>query len=366
MTVGERWEKVAGRPSGFDYTRIALALAVVLWHSYQVSYGSEEALRFWVSNPAGRVLEFILPMFFALSGFLVAGSMYRNSNLRTFLTLRAIRIFPALVVEVAIAALVLGPAMTSFDLARYFLDGVFFKYFLNMVGYIHYVLPGVFVHNTEPNIVNSQLWTVPFELECYILIAIIAVLGFFVYRRRVIPLFAFVLAVVAVYNHVRGIAIAPAGGDSGRLLVLCFLAGVVIYAYRDRIPYRADLALAALIVAVLVHRASYGGVYLIPVLASYLVVYVGLLNPPRTVIVSSGDYSYGMYLYSCPIQQAVEQFTGHPKSYLVNVGYSLPIIVAVALFSWWCVEKPFLKVRRFVLAAKPAKPIAAKKHATVA
>jgi peptidoglycan/LPS O-acetylase OafA/YrhL len=352
MTIGQRWELLKGRPSGFDYMRIVLSVSVLTWHSYQVAYGTEEAIRFWKESYVGWFLPAILPIFFALSGFLVAGSMYRNSNLRVFLTLRIIRIFPALIVEVALAALVLGPLVTTLPISDYLENPVFHRYFFNMVGNIHYLLPGVFEQNPESKIVNSQLWTVPFELECYVVISIISLLGMFRNTKLVIPIFLTATALLVGWSLYKNIDPAPAGGVSGRLLVLCFLAGVVLYAFKDRIPFNSGLAAVTFIIAIALVKHKYGS-YVTPILFGYVTIYVGLLNPKRTVIVNSGDYSYGIYLYSCPIQQTVALMLGAQLTFLSNVIVSLPIAVVFALFSWWCIEKPFLKIRSLV-AAKPA------------
>ena len=67
------------------------------------------------------------------------------------------------------------------------------------------------------------------------------------------------------------------------------------------------------------------------------------------IIVDSGDYSYGVFLYHYPIEQTVQYFLGGDASWLKIVAISFPITILFALFSWWCIEKPFLKVRRFVL-----------------
>jgi peptidoglycan/LPS O-acetylase OafA/YrhL len=352
ITIGQRWEVLKGRPSGFDYMRIVLSSCVLIWHSYQVAYGTDEAIRFWKESLVGWFLPIILPIFFALSGFLVAGSMYRNSNLRTFLTLRVIRIFPALVVEVALAGLILGPFLTTMRLSEYFTSPIFYKYFLNMVGYIHYLLPGVFEHNPERGTVNSQLWTVPFELECYVAISIVAILGMFRDIRLVFPFFILATVFLVSHNIYRDIDPAPAGGVSGRLLVLCFFAGVVIYSFRNMIPLSSMMAAGSILLSIILIRLRYTS-YITPILFAYFTTYIGLLNPKRSIIVRSGDYSYGLYLYSCPIQQTVAVLLGIHLTFVLNLAISFPIAVVFALFSWWCIEKPFLKVRRFV-GARPA------------
>jgi peptidoglycan/LPS O-acetylase OafA/YrhL len=355
-TIAGRWQKLSGKPSGFDYLRIALSVSVLLWHSYQVSYGESAALAFW-NETRGTLLPIILPAFFALSGFLVSGSLFRNPDTKTFLLLRGIRIFPALSVEVILAAIVLGPILTSYTLARYFSDIRLYKYFLNIVGRIHYILPGVFENNPEQNIVNSQLWTIPFELECYIVIAICSIVGLIRNRRLLLVGFVGSSVGLAIWNSLHGDSAAPAGGVNGRVLVLCFLAGVVIYAYRDRIVLRARWASLCFVLTVVLFRVHLDQlqlpVYLCPLLVAYMTVYVGLLNPQRSIIINAGDFSYGVYLYSFPIQQAVASVFGVGGGWLQNVAISLPLVGGLALFSWWFIEKPFLKVRRYI-GAKPS------------
>ncbi len=349
MTIDDRWKIVGGRPSGFDYMRIILAVTILVWHAYPVSRGTKAASEFWRTSLSGHALAILLPMFFALSGFLVAGSMYRNPDLRKFLTLRLIRIYPALVVEAGLSALLLGPFLTTVPLVQYFTDRKFLLYLMNTIGWVHFYLPGVFPSNPQPELVNGQLWTVPFELECYVLITVIAILGFFRLRLRVIPIFALATLAVLAWNQHSGVTAATPGGWSGRILILCFLGGVTIYSFRDQIPWRIDLAIVSLMAASFLPSISDTLTYLTPIFLAYGTVCLGLLNPRRMLIVDSGDYSYGVFLYHYPIEQTVQYFLGGDASWLMIVTISLPITILFALFSWWCIEKPFLKVRSFVL-----------------
>jgi peptidoglycan/LPS O-acetylase OafA/YrhL len=109
-------------------------------------------------------------MFFALSGFLIAGSADRL-NLRNFLINRGLRIVPALAVEIIISALLIGPVFTTYPLPTYFKDAVFWHYFTNIFGWIQYQLPGVFLDHSSSGVINQSLWTVPFEVDCYALIS---------------------------------------------------------------------------------------------------------------------------------------------------------------------------------------------------
>lgn len=173
LSIGERLLQAEDRPSGFDYLRLILATAVFIFHVPVINLGDAVGHKLWLSwlRP---VFAIVLPMFFALSGFLVAGSPVRCKTLISFLGLRVFRIVPALTVEVLLSALILGPIFTTKPLSEYFSSRSFFTYFLNVAGDVHFNLPGVFADNPHPSIVNGQLWTVPWELRCYMLLAAIA------------------------------------------------------------------------------------------------------------------------------------------------------------------------------------------------
>src|SRR5579875_3426786 len=101
MTFADVLEKNRGVGPGFDALRLALASLVVVWHSIGVSYGSRTALEIW-HHPLGSPFVVLMPAFFTLSGFLVIGSALRLQSLGTFLAFRALRIVPALAVEITI------------------------------------------------------------------------------------------------------------------------------------------------------------------------------------------------------------------------------------------------------------------------
>jgi peptidoglycan/LPS O-acetylase OafA/YrhL len=163
-TIEQKMRQAGGATTGFDYLRIILAVAVVLWHSLETSYSDGTSVRVW--EQARGFLSLILPAFFALSGFLVCGSLLRTKSFFVFAAHRALRLLPALSVEILLSAILLGPLLTTFELGAYFRSPTFWSYFLNIVGDIHYELPGLFLTNPKAEIVNRSLWTIPFELEC--------------------------------------------------------------------------------------------------------------------------------------------------------------------------------------------------------
>jgi peptidoglycan/LPS O-acetylase OafA/YrhL len=152
--------RASSRPSGFDYLRLGLAVSVVIQHSVGSTYGLavKPMVDLWPETPLRAIVRAIIPMFFALSGFLIAGSLERSKTTLTFIGLRVIRIYPALAVEAALSAFLIGSAVTTLPLAAYFRDPLFWKYLLNVTGDIHYLLPGVFENNPVPKTVSFGLF----------------------------------------------------------------------------------------------------------------------------------------------------------------------------------------------------------------
>jgi len=342
ISVSARLAETANRPSGFDYIRLTLATGVIIEHSYALSYGHEAATDLVDQTAAKAVFGLLLPMFFALSGFLVAGSLERCRTLVTFLSLRAIRIMPALSVEVVLSALILGPLFTSHSLDDYVADSRFSSYFWNIVGKIHYELPGVFAENPVPYKVNGQLWTIPFELECYIALALMALLG--IAGKRVLLLCLMVIAHLglAILFVVGPPTFEPA--VSGRILMFCFMAGLTLFQWRDRVPWSPALFLVCAIVS-MVLLVIPGGDYLIAFPVAYVTIYLGLLNPVRRRTLVGGDYSYGLYVYGWPMQQMVASLGPAWHEWYWNLSASLPLAAIVAFGSWWLVEKPARRLR---------------------
>lgn len=336
-----------GNTAGFDYLRLGLSIAVLSFHSLDVSYGRAVPTEILL-GPFRPVICMILPMFFALSGFLVCGSLFRSKSLLTFGTHRVLRLLPALSVEILLSALILGPLLTTLSLRDYFSDQQFWRYFLNMVGEIHYELPGLFTGNPRRYIVNQSLWTLPSELQCYIVL--FAMAKFQLVTRRA-ALVVLVLAGGAIWTtHLflfGSLRIAHENILPGRGLVLCFFAGVAIYMWRDRLPLSRSLFLASLGMSLLLlSRPEL--MYFSPLPAAYVTCYLGLLTPRRVPVVMDGDYSYGLYLFAFPIQQTYTLLLPEYRIWWLNIAVTLPLCFLYAYFSWNWIEKPVLARRKSI------------------
>ena len=322
---------------GFDFLRVFLAIAVVFDHSYVLLFGGDIIGVVWF----GPLFYLIVPAFFALSGFLVAGSLERSRGLGRFFKLRFLRIFPALCGEILLSALIIGPMLTTYSVKAYFSDPLIRSYFLNLVGYMHFRLPGVFSHNMIDT-VNGSLWTVPGELLCY---AAIGALGFVKLNQR--P-FLFLLFTIAANSAYVGLlyflhrTFAPSTYDT----VPYFLAGVSFYLLRARMPLHIGLFGLCLVMLYFGIHQNFAFQKIVgPWPVAYCVAYVGLHSLPEVSKLLRGDLSYGIYLYGYPLQQVLLQTLGYQQNVFVFFILSAVGAICAASLSWRLIERPALALR---------------------
>ena len=350
----DRLNEVGGFGPGFDLVRLVLCYEVLVWHCWVIGAGSVEPGKgslIWIP------FELMVPMFFALSGFLVAGSSLRLAP-PAFLINRGLRIFPALWAAVLLAALVVGPVMTVLPLRDYFSDRQFFGYLLNLAAITRYPLPGVFGGEA----VNGSLWTVPFEIGCYLIMASAVVLG--LSKRGGLYLgVALAWLIAAVIFHAMGFppdapsltqkALRFGLGLQGSLLVPYFLTGAALYHLRAHIPWdwriAAGFVLALVYASLFIDGLTWSKTPLLALIALvpsvYLVPYFGLLRLPRPPGFRRGDYSYGVYVCHFPIVMAFNEIWHFADWRLLLLASVLPVTV-FAMASWHWIEAPILAQRK--------------------
>ncbi|MEO5971141.1 MAG: acyltransferase [Bdellovibrionia bacterium] len=331
---------------GFDALRLILATLILFWHSFYVCY-SENSSTFhksWAHPIFHPLLKMILPMFFFLSGFLVSTSAFRLRSTLTFLLYRAFRIFPALLVEVFISAVFLGAIMTDFSIEEYYSHDSFYLYFKNIVGNVQFFLPGVF-RNHPISIVNANLWTLPAEFYCYAIMAGLMFTRIFFIRRLFLLVFS--LGSAAVFYM---LLTSWTWGDAGivfvrpPLLVCSFLLGVFCFIYSDKIRIAKPLFCFSVL-----GLGFFDWKYttILGVLcACYLCLCIGFVDLRRFPLIKHGDYSYGIYLYGFPIEQAVWHALPIAREWWVLFLIAFPVTLVFSIFSWRVVEQPFLKLKR--------------------
>ncbi len=339
--------------NNFDFLRLLAASLVVVGHSYWLcGRAADEPVRNFTA--ASDMADIAVNLFFVMSGFLIATSWSNSRSTLEFAGKRALRIFPALIVSVLFAVLVVGPVATKLPLIEYLSDPQTYAYLANALLITEFHLPGVFAGNPFPDTVNGSLWTLPYEVGMYASLMMLGLLRLFSG--------GIVLVLLAALIGIR-FALMPALEIESVLLskatrlALFFYAGCALYLYRDRIRWSWKLAvpLALLTIVTAGHQSWFlGHVLTLP----YLVIYVAHLRLPLLAGAGkAGDFSYGLYIFSFPLQQLIMHWNPHLPlaSFMI---LSLALSLAAAVLSWHLIESPALALKRYLPCGLKPPPIA--------
>lgn len=331
--------------NNFDLLRFAAATLVLVDHSLVLSGRQGLPGPFGYETLGG----FAVAVFFVVSGFLVAGSWQRAPRLGAYAAKRALRIVPAYAVVIALAALVLGPAVSELAPGAYFRNHQTWAYFRNLSYYqLHYALPGVFTANPYPNAVNGSIWTLPIELAMYV---VLAALGWARLLNRTVVVALVIALALASFGWQEALLAAPPilfatlPAYYTAHLGLWFFLGSALWLHRERIRYRHDVALL-LLFAVWMTQGTTAGTLIFHAALPYLVIWAAQLRiPVMNRFGRYGDFSYGMYLYAFPLQQALAWLGGARWPYPGYVAACFGVTLLCAVASWHLVERPALRLK---------------------
>lgn len=328
--------------NNFDFLRFAAAIFVVWGHAYNLV--GLPAPQLW-----GKAIHSIgLAIFFSISGFLITESWLRTSSFKRFFWKRALRIFPALATCILLSALVLGPFTTRLDWGEYFTHSQFFRYFYNIFLYIHLRLPGVFDGNLRAS-VNDSLWSLPVEFICYLSLAAVGLTVRHKLRTTVILAIPIMMAVSIYLSFAySGPRIVYYNIDARQALSLFpyFFIGSLFCLLQKHLTFRADItcALAAAMFLPALFGNQMASTLAVWLAMPYVCLTFGLSNT-RTISdwgARFGDMSYGIYLYSMPVQQVINYLAGGTASLSTMLLGSVFGSIACGWLSWRLIEKPAL------------------------
>ena len=281
-----------------------------------------------------------------MSGFLITQSYLRKPNPARFIWSRALRIFPALFCVVTLSAFVLGPMVTTLPLDAYFTNRQTYSHFLLLTLFFgHYNLPGVFAHNPLAFSVNGSLWVLKYLVAFYALVLFLGITK--VLDKKRIILMIFLLCLVLYHLGVgKSLFLFMISIDQTLRLFTYFGLGMVAYLYRDSLPI--DISYFMLCVLVLVIASVKKGLNesLFVFVLTYMVLYLGFNKRIYLAWFSKiGDFSYGAFIYSFPVQQTVVYLYGGKMNPWINFSISLVISLTLGALSWHVCEKRFLKLK---------------------
>lgn len=336
--------------NNFDLVRLLAAVAVMFGHSFGIRGNSDPEWMLWFTHRESFGSMAVYG-FFLISGLLVSASYVNQNSPVRFSVIRAARIWPAAITCALVIGLLVGPAFSSLSPAEYYSNEYTQRWLIHnttLLGGVGGMLPGVFMHNRFASFVNATVWTLPIELECYVVVLGLGLLRLL--ESRIAMTIAISLLSAMFFYFVRH---PPTHLTLGHFFTLpiaysfypvpFFFLGMLLYAFRDRVKLHWLPAALALSAYVACRDRPIGAILLYPAFAYSLLWFSswGYLRKfqPRH------DYSYGIYLYGFVVQQALTALFPTWSNY-ANVVLAIPITVVVAALSWHLVERPCLRLAR--------------------
>jgi peptidoglycan/LPS O-acetylase OafA/YrhL len=293
--------------------------------------------------------QIAVDIFFVSSGFLITKSLTQSKTIGKFVLFRCLRILPALWVALLLTVIVVGCFFSSLKVGGFFSELGTYTFLLRnavlMTG-IQHGLPGVFESAPMPRLVNASLWTLPYEAAMYAAIAIIGVLTKRLTNHTKLKFETLVLLIALCMMAAYLITIENQPSNLIRLTAF-FFSGSSLFLYRERV--RLSWVFAVLLVAIWFVTISDPSISLriYAVAVPYLTIFLaltpmGFLKEYNRI----GDFSYGLYIYAWPIQQALAiSIQGINPMQMFALSFTLTLLVAV--FSWHAVEKRALALKRY-------------------
>jgi peptidoglycan/LPS O-acetylase OafA/YrhL len=345
------WDKKLNGQNGFDVARLVLATLVVFEHAYYLPFNSYKAEPLYILS--GGQTDFgslAVNGFFAISGFLITRSCLLTDDTLRYFEKRVARIVPGFLLASCLGVLVFGP-MGADNVASYFAH-VNWRATVVKILSLHQSGGGeTLLHNPMKSMIDGTLWTIRYEFDCYILVAILW--GFGLLRRGfIIALLIALLVAFGLQSH--GIIALPAvnygipaifmsSPNNWPRLFGYFFAGSAFYLWRDAIPKSS--ALMAVSIMVLLLAIRFGGAEIAMLTAGVYALFFAALSGGRSphLFGRKVDLSYGIYLFGFPVQQLIisasHQTIGPELLFIV----SLPLTSGIAYLSWTLVESPSLQ-----------------------
>lgn len=351
------------RSSGFDVVRLVLAFLVLVSHTWPLGGFGNEPL----SPLAPKVLTlggFAVGGFFALSGLLVGRSAL-NRRSASFAKARFTRLMPALWASILASAFVVGLigwTHRHHDVSAFFTlrpDGPFAyvgRAATLPVNFSHGIAD-VFVADTPygratgGSFINGSLWTLPYEVRCYFVIGLVAVVARKFGSRRTMAI-AWLVSLALVIGYAKRVDLTNfvAGSYADRQLaafLFVFLTGALVAAWAHKINLFGWVPVIALILAIVVGRSSsFLSEHISGAAMALVLPPIAALVAPLARLLRSVDISYGLYLYAWPMQQLVAMYrwASRPATFIV---VSAILASACGTASWFVIEKPAMaRLRR--------------------
>jgi peptidoglycan/LPS O-acetylase OafA/YrhL len=335
----------------FDLFRIIFAILVLLSHAPEITDGNPSRELFYRMTHQHTFGDLAVDGFFLLSGYLIVQSWASRPQLSAFLKKRALRIIPGYMFAALLSTLVVGSLAPAAPLFFRNLGGTF----VASVIFLTSPLTPPAYPGLPYSIVNGALWTIAYEFRCYLLVALLGALG--LVRRSMWLGACALLFVFMLDEHLQhyflwhGFLLVMGVPEFFFRFTPIFFLGGCFYFFKDKIPFRALLAILAAAGFFLLAPQPRISEAAMAICGGYLLFYLGS-KPFRTLQgLRFPDISYGVYLYGWPVESLwIWYFHGSP--WVTFLGSTI-ICCGLGWLSWHFVERPALTLKRNSSAPLP-------------
>ncbi|SMO65111.1 Peptidoglycan/LPS O-acetylase OafA/YrhL, contains acyltransferase and SGNH-hydrolase domains [Chryseobacterium rhizoplanae] len=332
------------RSNNFDFLRLVFASLVIITHSYALSGATQGDPLSQLTNSQMEFSYLGVHGFFIISGYLIFKSLLRCKGLLDYYWKRLLRLFPALIVVLLITVL-LAPAVYESSVPYLQNKSVYTYIPQNLTLFFRQKgIDGVFENNPYKHSINGSLWTICYEFSMYVMVSLL----FFIRKKAfiktvVILLFvsSYVLSIYYPY-FLYGLFHKLALGTNHFYNLMCFFAGGMVLTYLNASKRTENILIITSFIILIISLYLNVFKYTCYITLPLLVILIGerstrYLNKVGEVI---GDTSYGIYIYSFPIQQALMYFFKFDTVMLFI--FSLPLSILLGYISWHLIEKKAL------------------------
>jgi peptidoglycan/LPS O-acetylase OafA/YrhL len=326
--------------NNFDFLRLLFASLVIIHHAFPLSGKLLNDPTFFWSGEQLSIGTISVGSFFAISGYLILGSLNRSKNLLDYFSKRLIRLYPGLIVMLVFTFLLV--LLIDHTLIK---TNSFWSYFKSrsILYGSQFSIENLFVENPYTGVINGSLWTLGYEFTCY---AMIASLYYFRKNLRIQEILTFALFALfySLYNlKISFHFLSRLYLDSSKFFEFgtFFIAGMIMYYYKNNIK-KITYSIIFLILLASVYFNIFR--FFFPLIA-VLVISFGRDSTKYINLIGSkiGDLSYGIYIYGFIIQQTLMHYFN--LNWILLTIISFVITFLLASLSWKFVEKPALKFK---------------------
>lgn len=345
--------------NNFDLIRLLAAFQVMVVHLYNWLH-LEGQVR-WFDRFMEVFIRFPgVPVFFVISGFLIARSWDSNrEDWKRYARSRLFRIYPALIVCFLFTVFAIG--VSNHQVFRHLLSPQGFLWSVGQLTFVQFWTPDC-LRAWGFGTPNGSLWSIPVEMQFYVIVPLFAMLMTGKDYRTKIALIGILFA-VSLGADLFNLYVLKLGTMPYKMLrntfipnIWQFAMGALLYANFDQIKgfiigKHWHWAAAVTASAMLWMPGNYVTHLFHYMVMAPLVLALAFAKPVSNRLLNGNDLSYGMYIYHMPVLNMLFSFgrTGYGAAAFGAVG-----CVVMAAVSWFCIERPVLHaVRRKPTALAP-------------